>query len=111
MPVYEYLCTRCGPFTQMRPMAECESPSECPDCAAEAPRVMLTALHCSTLSAQSRISHTMNERSANAPRTLSSIKESHGAGCGCCSSRSRLVRKGNEGSKSFPASRPWMISH
>ena len=24
MPVYDYLCGRCGAFTAMRPMAECE---------------------------------------------------------------------------------------
>ena len=25
MPVYEYLCNECGPFTDMRPMAECDA--------------------------------------------------------------------------------------
>ena len=25
MPVYEYLCNDCGPFTDMRPMAECDA--------------------------------------------------------------------------------------
>jgi putative FmdB family regulatory protein len=112
MPVYEYLCDRCGPFTQMRPMAECDLPSDCPVCVAEAQRVILTAPHCSTLSAQSRTAHAANERSANAPRTLSSLKQQHGAGCSCCASpSSRLVRKEKGGAKSFPTSRPWMISH
>ena len=27
MPTYEYMCKKCGPFTQLRPMAECELPS------------------------------------------------------------------------------------
>jgi putative FmdB family regulatory protein len=112
MPVYEYRCNDCGPFTQMRPMAECELPSECPACGAGAPRVILTAPHCTTMSAQTRLAHATNERSAHAPRTLSSLKGGHGAGCGCCSTRpSRLVRRGKGGSKSFPTSRPWMISH
>ncbi len=70
MPVYEYLCERCGSFTQMRPMAESALPSECPGCAAIAPRVILTAPHCSTLSANTRAAHARNERSANAPLTL-----------------------------------------
>jgi putative FmdB family regulatory protein len=30
MPVYDYDCTRCGPFTELRPMAECEAPLACP---------------------------------------------------------------------------------
>jgi putative FmdB family regulatory protein len=33
MPVYEYLCDDCGPFTDVRPMAECDTPQDCPQCA------------------------------------------------------------------------------
>src|ERR1700733_13303191 len=84
MPVYEYLCDRCGPFTEMRPMAESDLPSECPSCADTAPRVILTAPYCSTLSAESRNAHATNERSANSPR---SSVDADGSGCGCCSSR------------------------
>ena len=43
MPVYEYLCDDCGPFTDMRPMAECDAPQDCPRCESESPRVILTA--------------------------------------------------------------------
>ncbi len=43
MPVYEYLCNDCGPFTDMRPMAECDDPQDCPRCETESPRVILTA--------------------------------------------------------------------
>ncbi len=112
MPVYEYLCSDCGPFTRMRSMSEYEQPSECPECGASAPRVILTAPHCATMAADRRLAHATNERSANAPRTSSSMKGSHGAGCGCCSGKtSRLMRRGKGGSKSFPTSRPWMISH
>jgi putative FmdB family regulatory protein len=112
MPVYEYLCSECGPFTQMRAMAEYELPSDCPKCEASAPRVLLTAPRCSAVSPQKRMAHAINERSADAPRTLSSSRSSHGPGCGCCSGRSsRLVKRGKGGTKSFPTSRPWMISH
>ena len=112
MPVYEYLCRDCGPFTRMRSMSEYELPSDCPKCEASAPRVMLTAPHCSTVSAQARIAHATNERSADSPLTLSSMKGSHGAGCSCCSGRSSgLLKRGKGGTKSFPTSRPWMISH
>ncbi len=30
MPVYDYLCTACGPFTDMRPMADCDLSNDCP---------------------------------------------------------------------------------
>jgi putative FmdB family regulatory protein len=109
MPVYEYLCDCCGPFTQMRPMAEYELPSECPDCASAAPRVILTPSRFSTLAADVRAAHAANERSANAPHSSSSLRQAHGPKCGCCTGR--MVKKGKSGAKSFPTRRPWMISH
>ncbi len=112
MPVYEYLCRDCGPFTAMRPMAECDLPSDCPACGRRAPRVILTAPHFVTMPAAKRQAHATNERSVHAPRTLASLRAAHGAGCACCSGQpSRATRRGKDGAKSFPASRPWMISH
>jgi putative FmdB family regulatory protein len=112
MPVYEYLCDRCGPFTAMRPMAECELPSQCPGCAGIAPRVILTAPHCVTMSSERRSAHAINERSAHAPKPSSQMKGKHAPGCACCAGRSsRFVARGKGGAKSFPTSRPWMISH
>jgi putative FmdB family regulatory protein len=43
MPLYEYLCTTCGPFAAMRPLAEFAAPSACPDCGAAAPRNLLAS--------------------------------------------------------------------
>ena len=113
MPVYDYQCEACGSFSEMRPMAECEQPSECPQCGHDAPRVYLTAPYYAGMSSERRLAHATNERSAHAPSTLSALKNKHGAGCACCSGKkmSRTTRRGKNGSKSFPASRPWMISH
>ena len=112
MPTYEYLCPDCGPFTELRPMADCELPFNCPHCGEAAPRAYLTAPYMSGLSAERRLAHATNERSAHAPSTLSSMEKRHGAGCACCSGKSsRMTRRGKDGAKSFPGSRPWMISH
>jgi len=54
MPTYEYMCKKCGPFTQLRAMAECDLPSACPECGARSPRVILTAPSCLTMSAEAR---------------------------------------------------------
>ena len=62
MPTYEYMCKKCGPFTQMRAMAECELPSACPECGARAPRVLLTAPGCLTASAEARRAGAKYER-------------------------------------------------
>ena len=115
MPVYDYLCARCGPFTEMRPMAECDLPHKCPECRKKAPRAFLTAPYYATMSAERRLAQATNERSASAPRTLSG--PAHGSSCGCCSGKSlRYNKNGRSGAargdaKSFPSRRPWMISH
>ena len=112
MPVYDYECGRCGPFTVMRPMAECDLPSDCPDCGAEAPRAFLTAPFFAAMSSSRRAAFAANERSAHAPQQLSRMDRRHGAGCGCCAPKSsRAAKRGRNGAKSFPSSRPWMLSH
>jgi putative FmdB family regulatory protein len=113
MPVYDYLCSECGPFTELLPMAECDAPQPCPGCGDFAPRAFLTAPHFTLMSAERRLAHATNERSAHAPERLGDFKARHGAGCACCSGRlsKRGVMKGKNGAKSFPGSRPWMISH
>ncbi|HEY0331616.1 MAG TPA: zinc ribbon domain-containing protein [Rhodopseudomonas sp.] len=112
MPVYDYLCDACGPFTEMRPMAECDAPHDCPQCEVSAPRVILTAPHFACMPASQRKAHATNERSAHAPQTAGEYKARHGAHCGCCSGKAaRLQTRSRSGAKSFPTARPWMISH
>ncbi|MGZ5829089.1 MAG: FmdB family zinc ribbon protein [Xanthobacteraceae bacterium] len=115
MPVYEYMCEECGPFTAMRPMAEYEKPCTCPSCALDAPRVLLTAPRCVTaMPRETRVAHATNEKNQHAPSTVAEYKAKHPSGCSCCSGRSlpkRAVARRKNGSKSFPTSRPWMISH
>ena len=62
MPTYEYMCKKCGPFTQLRAMAECDLPSACPECGARSPRVILTAPGCLTMSAEARQAGAKYER-------------------------------------------------
>ncbi len=112
MPVYEYLCETCGPFTDMRPMAEYEEPQDCPVCESLSPRVLLTAPRFSCMPASQLKAHATNERSAHAPQTLDQYKASHRANCSCCSGKKpRLMTKTKSGAKGFPTARPWMISH
>ena len=112
MPVYEYLCGGCGPFTDIHPMSDYEKPQPCPDCGNISPRVLLTAPNFSTMSPGLRLAHATNERSASAPSTLSSLKGAHGSSCTCCSGMlKRKTARTKNGAKGFPSARPWMISH
>ena len=112
MPVYDYECRQCGPFTTMRPMAEYDAPAACPRCGQDAARAFLTAPYFSAMSAQRRTAHATNEASAHAPQRLSNPGSRHGAGCSCCGQKSaRNVVRSPNGAKSFPSRRPWMLSH
>ena len=117
MPIYEYLCNDCGPFTDMRPMAECDLPQDCPQSETTSPRGILTPPPLSCLPAATRTAYATNEQGRHAPKTLDQYKAAHGPGCGCCSSSSgkkkpaRLMTKTKSGAKGFPTARPWMISH
>lgn len=116
MPIYDYLCSDCGPFTDMRPMAECDAPQDCPRCENQARRVILTAPAFFCMAADKRKAIATNEQSRHAPKTLDQYKAAHRPGCGCCGTGSkkkpgRLVTKSNSGAVGFPTARPWMISH
>jgi putative FmdB family regulatory protein len=113
MPVYEYLCNGCGPFTDLRPMSECDDPQACPRCETSSPRVILTAPNFCCMPAEKRKAHAVNEKSGHAPKTLAEYKAAHAPGCGCCTGKkpARLMTKTRSGAKGFPTARPWMISH
>lgn len=38
MPLYDYACPGCGPFSASRPLREFDQPADCPACGAPAPR-------------------------------------------------------------------------
>lgn len=108
MPVYEYLCDDCGPFTAVRAMAEYRDPCGCPDCGTEAPRAILTPPRLAGMDAGHRKAIGVNERASHEPKRASA----HGAGCSCCSGKStKETATAANGAKSFPSARPWMISH
>ena len=91
MPTYEYMCKKCGPFTQVRAMAECELPSACPECGARAPRVLLTAPGCLTASAEARKAGAKYERITDG---LHEPGKLHGPGCSCCVGQvSKMARR------------------
>ncbi|MGE0230862.1 MAG: FmdB family zinc ribbon protein [Flavobacteriaceae bacterium] len=111
MPYYDYECVDCGPFTELKPMAQSDQPGMCPSCGEEAPRAFLRMPSTALMDGARRTAFATNERSRHEPKT--SKKSGHGAGCSCCGgkgkSSSTLYRP--DGSKSFPSKRPWMIGH
>ncbi|KDP84014.1 hypothetical protein CF70_021700 [Cupriavidus sp. SK-3] len=107
MPIYEYACVDCGTFSAVRRIDDRDAPQACPGCGQEAPR-MVTATMLALMPSARRAAHAGNERSAHAP--VSSQGHRHGPGCGCSGGSARLAGK-PDAAKSFPGTRPWMISH
>jgi putative FmdB family regulatory protein len=69
MPLYNYQCEMCGPFTDWQPMARSDWAAACPLCSAQSQR-LLAAPSLSAISPHNRIAHERNERSAEAPRVM-----------------------------------------
>jgi putative FmdB family regulatory protein len=77
MPTYDYGCETCGPFSEIRPMAEFALPQPCPTCSEPAPRAMLYAPALGGASAP---------QDAAAPRP-----RLHPGGCSCCAAPRRFA--------------------
>ena len=108
MPIYEYFCADCGPFSALRQMAEFQTPQPCETCGKPAPRALLTAPALSGMNPGRRRAGEVNERSANAPTRA----KRHSTSCGCCAGvRQGRLSAETVAAKGFPNQRPWMISH
>jgi putative FmdB family regulatory protein len=70
MPTYEYECADCGPFSDVRPMAEFDRPQPCPDCTQPAPRLL-----------------TAPALGGGAQEATTSTAPAHSGGCACCAPR------------------------
>lgn len=102
MPIYDYACDACGPFTAMRPMARFRDPCACPECGVGASRTALSAPALVRGNA-GRIACAATEPRANpAPRASSA----HPAGCGCCVRRLPLPGALSAGGRVFTAHGP-----
>ena len=108
MPVYDYQCPSCGPFSAIRAMADYAQPSPCDGCGEPAPRAVGSAPAIAGMNAELRRGLAVNERSRHEPRRSGGA---HPSGCGCCSGAKRPAGGSAGAAKSFVGRRPWMISH
>ena len=106
MPVYEYSCEECGPFTKLRGFDQSGEPANCPDCGALSPKVF-SVIHLRAMRPENRKAWERNERSAHAPHVC-------GAGCSHQQPSSKKNRPGEKPvmqASSKRNSRPWMLGH
>ncbi len=117
MPMYHYKCPTHGVFEELQMAEKAAQPIECPHCKALSPRVIAISPAVLGMDPAKRKAMAKNEKSQHEPLVSTAShrehQHEHGPGCGCCSSKprkSKTVYLG-DGSKTFPADRPWMISH
>lgn len=108
MPNYDYSCSRCGPFTAMRPMAEYSEPCACPACGGMVPRAILRAPAIAGLDGAQRSAFAATEARASEARATSPEpgRSAHPAGCGCCTRRSPIPGALASTGRVFSASGP-----
>jgi putative FmdB family regulatory protein len=110
MPIYDYMCKTCGPFTALMPMADFELDLACPECGAAAPRALLTVPHVSKMDSGRKKAFATNEKAAHAPQTTATTGR-HPPSCVCCKPGTKRQADSPAAMKTFTGSRPWMISH
>jgi putative FmdB family regulatory protein len=105
MPVYEYECQKCGPFTAFRNLAESSLPAPCSSCGALSPKIF-SLINMRSLRPAIRLAHERNERSVHAP---------HVCGSGCshrhAASKTKPSDKPVLQSSTKRNRRPWMLGH
>ena len=106
MPMYEYFCIKCGPFSEIRSMARWAAPADCPACGRPSERT-ISAPQIANMDPHNRIAHQRNEKSADEPMMVTKKKHDHAA-CGHSSGHGHSHP--GHAHKHGP-SRPWMIGH
>ncbi len=99
MPLYNYLCSDCGPFDAWRAMAEAEHDCACPSCLKPGRRLVSTP-HINLMNASLRRALARSEQSSSEPRV---VKKAHLAGCGCALCKT--------GSRRPSVRHRWMVGH
>jgi putative FmdB family regulatory protein len=74
MPTYDYTCARCGPYSELRRIADRDRGADCPKCGEAVTRVAVASPHVGGLSS-------LHERETRDGRYA---RMRHAAGCGCC---------------------------
>ncbi len=113
MPLYNFHCNDCGEFYLFRSIDTRNDPAACPECSADASRLIL-APNLSIMSPSVRRAHSVNERSRHEPKISGTHTCSSSCGCGTGKKvKPTLTRETKLGklNASRATSRPWMLGH
>ncbi len=106
MPVYEYNCDECGPFTKLRGIDQSSAPANCPECGTSSPKIF-SVINLRSMRPENRTAWERNERCAHAPHVC-------GSGCSHGPAKPRATTPGEKPAMQASTkrnSRPWMLGH
>ena len=112
MPLYEYRCNDCGPFTALRKMSEASKPAFCDNCGGISNR-LISVPNYALLGQSLRMAHERNEKSAHDPKVAKR------SSCGCagshtCKTSTKVNPETGKAAlqmQTKKTARPWMLSH
>jgi putative FmdB family regulatory protein len=116
MPMYDYECEQCGPFSHWQRLADRNDLVRCPVCEAMAVR-MISAPNLVLMPAARRAAHARNEKSRHEPGVTTRHRCKSGCGCGGKAGSARkstqTVDLGKAGrfETARKVKRPWMLGH
>lgn len=122
MPLYEFNCPTCGPFSSMRRMSESALPMACTECGKESIRI-ISMPNFAVMAKERRSAYERNEKSAHEPkmqkRSACGCSGTHSCGSASLAAGSAVERKGlaQKGQNDVfqvqtkKTARPWMLGH
>jgi putative FmdB family regulatory protein len=106
MPLYEFNCEQCGPFTELRRVSECDMPAQCPECNLSALR-MISVPRLAIMEKNNRTAWERNEKSAHEPRQVKSgHRHNHSH-----EHKAKHNHQHQHSHKHGHSGRPWMLGH
>lgn len=110
MPIYAYLCERCGSFEKNNPLADFDKAVPCPSCHQLAFRTV-SAARLNLMPASKRSANALNEKSSSEPRIIASdtrrVANEANGDHGSRRNQTQLTKK----KQSCASSRPWLVGH
>jgi putative FmdB family regulatory protein len=122
MPLYEYECGSCGPFSAIRKMSESSLSMQCESCGSESARI-ISVPYFALLAKAKKAAYELNEKSAHEPKSFkrSSCGCSGSHTCQSTTSQQTPLNKENKSNSTPQANgfqmqtkrtaRPWMLGH
>ena len=106
MPLYEFNCEACGPFTELRRVSECDAPADCPECGTAAMR-LISVPKLAIMDKHNRTAWERNEKSAHEPRLAKAgHKHDHGH-----DHKGKHAHDHKHTHQHAHQGRPWMLGH